>query len=310
MAETTPVTKGVNGTLASLGARVGSWARRRIVWLLVAPAVILVLGYITVPMIYMVRMSFYVRERLEVYQPGTFTIANYTRFADSFLLRTTFDTLWYSAVILAATLLLGYPVAYMLTRTRSKWRPLLLAMVIAPFMISVAVSAYGWLTLLSGQGPVNWVLKMFPFLPDGVRMANTPMGGLIAMSASFIPFMVLPLVSSLSSVDRDLEEASTNLGANPIQTFFRVVFPLSLPGVMGGSALVSIIALTSFVTPRVVGGPGMSMLGVDVYNNTVVYLNWPQGAAVGIVLTVMVVLVFLLLGKTLRSQFLEEERAQ
>ena len=151
MAETTPVTKGVNGTLASLGPRVGSWARRRIVWLLVAPAVILVLGYITVPMIYMVRMSFYVRERLEVYQPGTFTIANYTRFADSFLLRTTFDTLWYSAVILAATLLLGYPVAYMLTRTRSKWRPLLLAMVIAPFMISVAVSAYGWLTLLSGQ---------------------------------------------------------------------------------------------------------------------------------------------------------------
>ena len=310
MAETTPVTKGVNGTLASLGPKVGSWARRRIVWLLVAPAVILVLGYITVPMIYMVRMSFYVRERLEVYQPGTFTIANYTRFADSFLLRTTFDTLWYSGAILAATLLLGYPVAYMLTRTRSKWRPLLLAMVIAPFMISVAVSAYGWLTLLSGQGPVNWVLKMFPFLPDGVRMANTPMGGLIAMSASFIPFMVLPLVSSLSSVDRDLEEASANLGANPIQTFFRVVFPLSLPGVMGGSALVSIIALTSFVTPRVVGGPGMSMLGVDVYNNTVVYLNWPQGAAVGIVLTVMVVLVFLLLGKTLRSQFLEEERAQ
>lgn len=310
MAETTPVTRGVNGILASLGPRVGLWARRRIVWLLVAPAVILVLGYVTVPMIYMVRMSFYVRERLEVYQPGTFTIDNYTRFADSFLLRTTFDTLWYSAVILAATLLLGYPVAYMLTRTRSKWRPLLLAMVIAPFMISVAVSAYGWLTLLSGQGPVNWVLKMFPFLPDGVRMANTPMGGLIAMSASFIPFMVLPLVSSLSSVDRDLEEASTNLGANPIQTFFRVVFPLSLPGVMGGSALVSIIALTSFVTPRVVGGPGMSMLGVDVYNNTVVYLNWPQGAAVGIVLTAMVVLVFLLLGKTLRSKFLEEERAQ
>ena len=83
MAETTPVTRGVNGTLASLGPRVGLWARRRIVWLLVAPAVILVLGYITVPMIYMVRMSFYVRERLEVYQPGTFTIDNYTRFADS-----------------------------------------------------------------------------------------------------------------------------------------------------------------------------------------------------------------------------------
>ena len=310
MAETSQVARGVSGILALMGATVGSWARRRIVWLLVAPAVILVLGYITVPMIYMVRMSFYVRERLEVYQPGTFTIDNYTRFADSFLLRTTFDTLWYSAVILAATLLLGYPVAYMLTRTRSKWRPLLLAMVIAPFMISVAVSAYGWLTLLSGQGPINWVLKMFPFWPDGVRMANTPTGGLIAMSVSFIPFMVLPLVSSLSSVDRDLEEASTNLGANPIQTFFRVVFPLSIPGVMGGSALVSIIALTSFVTPRVVGGPGMSMLGVDVYNNTVVYLNWPQGAAVGIVLTAMVVLVFLLLGKTLRSQFLEEERTQ
>jgi putative spermidine/putrescine transport system permease protein len=183
-------------------------------------------------------------------------------------------------------------------------------MVIAPFMISVAVSAYGWLTLLSGNGPINWVLKMFPFWPDGVRMANTPLGGLIAMSVTFIPFMVLPLVSSLSSIDRNLEEASTNLGANPVQTFFRVVFPLSLPGLMGGSVLVIIIALTSFVTPRIVGGPGMSMLGVDIYNNTIVYLNWPQGAAVGIVLTVVVVLVFLLLGQTLRSQFLEEERAQ
>jgi putative spermidine/putrescine transport system permease protein len=278
-------------------------------YLLALPAFLFTLALVALPLLAMARMSFYNRTSLTVYDPETFTLKNYASFAGSgYLMETTLQTIAYALIVTIASLILAYPVAYYLARTRSRWRPVLFAIVIMPFMLSLVVSAYGWLLLLGLNGPLNYFLTKLPFIREPLQLANRPIGGLIAMTVNFIPYHVLPLLSALRSIDTHLEEASSSLGASPVQTFFRVVLPLSAPGVLSGCVLVMILGLTAFVAPRMVGGQQMSMLGVEIYQNMIVYLNWPQAAAIGFVLTAITILAFLLLARGLRSEHLEQER--
>ena len=278
-------------------------------YVLLLPAVLFTVLTIIVPLWTMLRMSFYGRTSLRVFDPGTLTLANYGAFFGSrYLLEIAGQTVGYALLVTLLSLVLGYPVAYFLARTRSRWRPLLLAVVVMPYMVSLVVSAYGWLLLLGLQGPVNWFLLQLTLVAEPVRIANTPLGGLIAMTVNFIPYQVLPLVAVLTAVDRELEEASASLGADPIQTFRRVVLPLSLPGVLAGSALVLILGLTAFVAPRMVGGPRMAMLGVEIYENMITHLHWPRAAAIGCVLTVMTASLYLGLSGLFGARREAEER--
>lgn len=278
-------------------------------YLLALPAVAFTAFMIVAPLATMLRMSFYSRSSLVVFDPGSFTFNNYlTFFASRGLLQTTAETIGYAAVATLGSLIMGYPVAYFLVRTRSRWRPVLFAMVVLPFMVSLVVNAYGWLLILGNNGPLNWLLQQLHLVDEPIKLANTPTGGLIAMTVNYVPFQVLPLISSLRSIDPDLEQASSSLGASPIQTFFKVVLPLSVPGIVSGCVLVTTLGLTAFVAPRMVGGSKMSMLGVEIYSNMIVYLNWPQAAAIGFVLTGLTIACFLLTTRLLRPQHIERER--
>ncbi len=278
-------------------------------YLLLLPAVLFTAFMVVVPMLSMLRMSFYRRTGLVVFDAGSFTFDNYFKFFKSgYLLEITAQTVAYATIVTVASLVLGYSVAYFLVRTQSRWRSILFAIVVMPFMVSLAVSAYGWLLLLGLTGPINWLLMKLPFVTEPIKMADEPIGGLIAMTINFIPFQVLPLISSLRSVDSHLEEASSNLGASPVQTFLRVILPLSMPGILSGCVLVMTLGLTAFVAPRMVGGSRMSMLGVEIYSNMIVYLNWPQAAAIGFVLTLITMGFYWLVSKALRSRHLEQER--
>ena len=276
--------------------------------LLLAPVAfttLLVIG----PLLSMLRMSLYARTSLRVFDPGTLTLGNYLNFFTSKAsLKVAWGTIFYSLEVTAITLVLGYPVAYFLMRTRSRWRPLLFAIVVMPFMVSLVVSAYGWLLLLGLNGPVNWLLTKLPFISEPVKLANTSTGAIIAMGFNYTSYQILPLISSLGSIDRDWEHASASLGAHPTQTFFRVILPLSMPGVVSGCSMVLILTMTSFIAPRMIGGPQMAMLGVDIYNNMLIYLNWPQASAIGFILMAATVALYLVVAVGLRSEHMERER--
>ncbi|MBI2847532.1 MAG: ABC transporter permease [Chloroflexi bacterium] len=276
--------------------------------LLVLPSLIVLLVFVIIPLVFMFRYSFYRHGYLVVMEPA-FTFENYIRFFTTvFYLEVAAKTLGYALIVTVASLIMGYPVAYFLSRSRTRFRPLLMAIVIVPFTLSLVVSAYGWLALLSQNGIINWFLTKIPFVDEPIKLAYTPRGALIAMSVNFIPYQVLALLSAISNIGRDLEEASYNLGANRRQTFFKVLLPLSYPGILSGCTLVFVLGLTAFIAPRLVGGASMIMLGNLVYDNMIVYLNWPFAAALGFMLLGATMAVFFISNRLLRLEFIERER--
>jgi putative spermidine/putrescine transport system permease protein len=278
-------------------------------YVLVLPSVLFTVLLTLVPLWIMVRTSLYARTSLRVFDPGTLTLDNFaTLFGSRYLLEVAGRTVAYALAVMVLSLVLAFPVAYHLARTRSRWRPVLLAIVVMPYVVSLVVSAYGWLLLLGLRGPVNWLLVELAVVAEPIRIAGTPLGGLIAMTVNFIPYQVLPLMAALTAVDRELEEASASLGASPVETFRRIVLPLSRPGMLAGCALVLILGLTAFVAPRMVGGPRMTMLGVEIYENMMTHLHWPRAAAIGIVLTLMTGVLSWLVTALLGARHLEWER--
>ena len=284
------------------------WQERRVYYLSL-PASLLAGLLVVVPVLFMLRMSLYTRVYPSIYNPGTWTLSNYGRFfTNSYYHDLLLETVRIAGIVTLGSLVLGYPVAYFLVRTQSRWRPILFGLVIAKFMISIVVIAYGWLVLMGNAGPINWLLLNLGLIDEPIRMALRPLGGLIAMSAGYAPFQILTIMGSIGGIDRDVEDASATLGANKIQTFFRVTLPLSLPGMMGGSIIVALLAMTAFATPKMVGGSSMLTLGVEVYANMLVYLNWPMAGALALVMSVSTVTIFLFIRRGLRPRYLEAER--
>ena len=284
------------------------WKQRQ-VYYLTLPAALFAGLLVVIPVAFMLRMGLHERTYPKIYDAGTFTASNFATFlTNTYYHELIIETLRITVIVTGARLLLGYPVAYYLVRTQSRWRSVLFGLVVAKFMISIVVVAFGWLVLLGNNGPVNWTLTSLGLVDEPIRMALRPLGGLIAMSAGFAPFFILSLMGSIGSIDRDLEDASATLGANKIQTFFRVTLPLSIPGILGGSIIVMLLALTAYATPKLVGGASMLTFGVEIYANMLIYLNWPMAGTLAAVMTVATVTAFILVRKILRPKYLEAER--
>ena len=284
------------------------WRERRVYYLSL-PASLLAGLLVVAPIMFMLRMSLHQRTYPNIYDPSTWSLGTYGRFlTNSYYHELLLETLRIAGIVTLGSFLMGYPVAYFLARTQSRWRPILFGFVVAKFMISIVVIAYGWLVLMGNAGPINWTLLKLGLIDEPIRMALRPIGGLIAMSAGYAPFQILTIMGSIGGIDRDLEDASSTLGANKLQTFFRVTLPLSLPGIVGGSIIVALLAMTAFATPRMVGGASMLTLGVEVYANMLVYFNWPMAGALAIIMSTSTIAAFLLIRRGLRPKYLEAER--
>lgn len=183
------------------------------------------------------------------------------------------------------TLLLAYPVAYVFAEARGVWRTLILVAVISPLLTSALVRAYAWLVILGGRrGILNQALLGMGVIDQPLRILNTDWAVLIGMTQIHLPFMVLPLLAVLAERDRRLEDASLNLGASRTGTFFRVTVPLSVPAIFAGLALVFAVSYTNFIVPQLLGGGNYSTLAVQVYEQTIVVLDWTRGAVLATIL--------------------------
>jgi len=253
-------------------------------WLL-APALVLLGVFLLLPYLNIVLMSFRPPAVGAPYGEGL-TLANYAHvLTDDYLLGVLADTLLLGLTVTPICLLLGYPLAYQLVRAPARWVSLLYLLVLSPLLVGVVVRSFGWLILLSGNGVINRALLDLGWLNAGLQLMNNRLGVTIALVHVFLPFMILPLVGVLQSIDPSLLAAARSLGASPWRAFVRVVLPLSWQGIQAGTVLVFVLTLSAYVTPVMLGGAQVKTTSVLVVQSLIDNFQWPAGAAQALVLT-------------------------
>ncbi len=219
-----------------------------------------------------------------------FTTENYTRLVESDLYwRAYLSSLWIAFVSTLITLLIGYPMAYGMARAPAHWRPLLLMLVILPFWTSFLIRVYAWIGILSTEGFLNNFLMYIGAINEPLSILATNTAVYIGIVYSYLPFMVLPLYAALEKMDDTLLEAASDLGCPPMQAFWKITFPLSLPGVIAGCFLVFIPVVGEFVIPDLLGGSDTEMIGKVLWDEFFNTRDWPAASAVAIVLLLILV---------------------
>lgn len=200
-------------------------------------------------------------------------------------------TLYFSGLTTLLCLVLGFPLAFFIsTRTNPRTRQILLFLILLPFWTNFLVRTYALQTLLGREGPINAVLLSLGVLQEPLSMLNTPFAVTLGLVYGFVPFMVLPIYASVERLDFRFVEAAYDLGANDWAAFWRVVLPLTLPGVVAGSMLVFIPTIGAFVTPDLLGGTRGLMIGNLIQSQFRGRGNIPLGSAISVVLMVLVML--------------------
>lgn len=207
-------------------------------------------------------------------------------------------TLRISTIVTIVALLLGYPLAYVMATASPPVKKLLLGVVLVPFWISVLVRSYAWMVLLGRYGLVNQLLINLGLIPAPIRLLNTTFALYVGMVHILLPFMILPLYSVLSGIDRRLIAAAEGLGARPIRVFRHVVLPLSFPGIGAGCLLVFVLALGFYVTPALLGGTKDIMIAVMIAEQVDLF-NWGLAAALSTALLVTTLLVIAVMDRYL-----------
>ncbi|MFC6706792.1 ABC transporter permease [Flexivirga alba] len=260
---------------------------RRTVWALSLPALIGMLVAFVLPLVWLLRMSLNTGDSTGMIRQGV-SAGSYTKFvSDSYYWGMAWDTLKLGVVVTIATVIVSYPIALFLMRTTSRFKGLLVALAIAPLLTSSVVRTYGWIVLLGQDGVVNKSLEGVGFIDQPLTLINNSVGVYIAMVEILMPYMILALLSGFGRFNPELEYAAASLGASRWKTFWRIVWPLSMPGVLTGALLVFVLTISSFITPRLVGGGRVFLLATEIYDQATQTLNWPFAAAISFILLVL-----------------------
>lgn len=269
---------------------------------LLAPASIVVALGLLIPIAILFRYS------LNQFTPGKFmveavTLENYVKFfTDAFYVGIMLRTLRVAAVVTVLCLLLGMPLAYVLARTRVRYKNLLIMAVVLPLFVGNAVRAAGWMVMFGNKGFVNSLLMGLGVIAEPLQIMFTEFAVVVGITAVNLPFMVLTLQSVVEGIEPAVEEAALSLGAGPIAAFRRVLLPLAMPGMLAGTILCFILAMNAYATPVLLGGPLFQMMGPTVYGQFAGLSNWPFGAALSFVLMAATV------SLTLLAHFLVQRR--
>ncbi|NEQ42883.1 MAG: ABC transporter permease [Leptolyngbya sp. SIOISBB] len=226
-------------------------------------------------------------------------------FGDGFNLKVLWETVWLGIKTTLVCLLLGYPLALLHSRTRpGNWRSILTFLIVLPLLTSAVVRTFAWIVILGRQGVINSTLLSLSIIEEPIRLLSTHHGVVAALSQIQMPLMILPLIASMARLDPNLESASASLGGASWRTFWRITFPLTLPGIISGSLLVFSASVSSFITPSVIGGGRIMFMPMYIYQQAISLFDFPFAATISTVLLVTVLLVVVLLsslGRLTRS---------
>ena len=273
--------QGLNeASLKSQGIR-----EQRLLLGLALPAIVAVVVIIVIPVGWLFYLSF-------VDASGQFSVENYQRMIEyKSYARVFLTTFQVSILTTLICILIGYPLAYFLAMLTPRLAGIFMLTVLLPFWTSLLVRTYAWLVLLQKKGLLNDFAISAGIWDTPVKLVHNMTGTLIGMVHIMLPFLVLPLYSSMRKINRDLMYASANLGASPVQSFWRVYFPLSMSGMVAGSLIVFVLCLGFYVTPAVLGGGRVVMVATQITAILENQFDWGAASALGVVLLVATLLV-------------------
>jgi ABC-type spermidine/putrescine transport system, permease component I len=276
VAEAAPVTGG------SSHERRPGWGA----WLFLAPLLLWLILFVVVPSVLLVVYGFCERDGLGQVV-FNFTWENYVRAFEWKWLKILLDSIWYAFLTTIICMAVGYPAAFYIGRAPERFRNLLLMLVMIPFWTSFLIRTYAWITILSNNGFFNTALISMGMIERPIEMMYTPFAVVLGLVYNFLPFMILPIYTSVEKLDNALVEAAYDLGASPVRAFSRVIIPLTRPGIAAGALLVFVPAIAMFAITTLMGGGTNPTIGEVIQNQFFRAQNRPFGAALGTLLLVM-----------------------
>ena len=253
--------------------------------MLLVPGLLIIGALLIVPIVWLLGLSFVSEGRL--------SLEHYQRiFDDPTYVKSFAITFQIAGTVTGLTILLGYPLCFWMLRLKPLWRGVALTCILIPFWTSLLVRSYAWLILLQRRGLVNTWLQGLGLANEPLALMYNVIGTVIGMTHILLPFLVLPLFASMQRIDGDLMRAAAALGATPLFAFWRVFFPLSLPGLTAGGLLVFVLSIGYYVTPQLLGGGTTVMVGQLIQRNVELFSSWGAASAVSIVLLGIVLLLF------------------
>lgn len=256
--------------------------------LLTSPYVVWTLIFTIVPLLIIVYYSFANRDAFGDLAPG-FTLNNYKEFFNPIYLGVFWKSIKLSLISTAICFALGYPMAFIMSRAKGSKQNLMVMLFILPLWTNFLLRTYAWMGLLRDQGIINELLMFLGFIDEPIHMLYTTGAVVLGMVYNFLPFMVLPIYSVLSKMDRSLIEASRDLGANEFSVFKKIIFPLSFPGVATGIVMVFMPAVSTFVISDLLGGGQSLLIGNLIQNQFLGARNWQFGSAVSVIMMIFLV---------------------
>lgn len=214
-----------------------------------------------------------------------FTLEHFRRFFDKVFLRVLLDSLKIASITTLISIFLAYPLAYVINKQSEKVQILLILLITIPMWINMLVRTYAWISILSDVGFINRLLQFLGFEP--VQFLYRDSAVIVGMVYNFLPFMIIQIYTALNKMDQSLIEASYDLGANRVETFWKVVFPLSLPGLISGIILVFLPSLSSFVIPQFLGGGQYVLIGNLIENQFINLGDYHFGSAISLIMAAL-----------------------
>ncbi|RMQ99343.1 ABC transporter permease [Pseudomonas syringae group genomosp. 7] len=267
-----------------------------------APALALYIGLLVLPLGLTLLLSFNVFDYQVGVKSDSYTLANYMAVvSDSYFYEIFLRTFWISALVTLLCVLIGVPEAYILSRMGTPWRSIFLILILTPLLISVVVRAFGWSLLLGADGLINQAIQFMGGRP--VKLLYTPFAVIIALVHVMLPFMIIPVWTSLQKLDPTAEQAALSLGASQARVMRSIVLPQVMPGVLSGSLIVFGLAASSFAIPGLLGGRRLKMVATVIYDQYLSELNWPMGATLAVALLLVNLLVMLSWNRMIEGRY-------
>lgn len=271
-------------------------------WLLLAPSIFWLGLFFVAPLFIVLAYSFLQRDAFGGVT-WQFTLENYQRIFDTLYLNTFLRSLYIAAATTLICLLMGFPLAYFIATRPARWRSTLLIALIIPFWTNFLIRTYAWLSLLrTNTGLINVTLMSLGVIEEPLPLFGNDFAIIVGLVYGWLPDMVLPIYAALERLDTRLLEAAQDLYATRRNVFLRVIFPLSLPGVVAGSMLVFIPSLGAFVTPTLLGGGKSLMIGNIINNQFLMARDWAFGSALSTVMMLLMLLATLVYFRVANAQ--------
>ncbi|MDD6186515.1 MAG: ABC transporter permease [Oscillospiraceae bacterium] len=268
----------------------------RLILVMVGPTALWLLFFLLLPLIYVVYISFMTKGLYGGIQ-NIFTLKNYTSVVSELYMKVTLKSVKMAFQTSLICLLIGYPFSYLLSKTSKKVSGFLMLLLMLPFWVNGLVRLNGWTNILRDSGFVNTFLLKLGIISKPITMVYTNGAVLFGMVYCLLPFMILPLHTSISKLDNSLVEASMDLGAGKLHTFTRVILPQTLPGIFAGTIQVFIPSIGAFFVADVMGGGSATYLGNLIQAQFLTARNWPLGAAFSVLLIIFTLIILALYSK-------------